>query len=354
HDGKTFDESADLAIAGRRLSPQRLAWAFRSMVPDGDSRAFGEFLQTHSPNSYNEAAVESLFRKADPDGVNLADRGYLASVHPLELWLVAYLSDHPEATLDEVLEASTGARQEVYRWLFNTSRKGAQDQRIRVLLEVESFLEISRAWKRLGYPFDNLVPSYGTAIGSSGDRPGALAELVGILVNDGVRLPNVRVTELDFARETPYATILRRGPPTGERVLSTQVAAVARAAMLDVVANGTAGRVKGAIQDLDGTPIPIGGKTGTGNNQHKQFGRDGRLISARTLNRTSTFVFFIGDRFFGVVVAYVPGEEAEAYRFTSALPVRILRLLAPDLAPLVVGSPPEAPAASSAGGGEPG
>jgi hypothetical protein len=49
-------------------------------------------------------------------------------------------------------------------------------------------------------------------------------------------------------------------------------------------------------------------------------------------------VFFIGDRFYGVITGFVPGEEAEGYRFTSALPVRILRLLAPDLRPLIVGS----------------
>jgi hypothetical protein len=33
------------------------------------------------------------------------------------------------------------------------------------------------------------VPSYATAIGSSADRPLALAELMGIIVNDGQRRP---------------------------------------------------------------------------------------------------------------------------------------------------------------------
>ena len=79
------------------------------------------------------------------------------------------------------LEASRSERQNVYGWLFKTRRKGAQDSRIRTLVELEAFLEIHKMWKRLGYPFDSLVPSYATALGSSADRPAALAELMGIL-----------------------------------------------------------------------------------------------------------------------------------------------------------------------------
>jgi hypothetical protein len=50
---------------------------------------------------------------------------------------------------------------------------------------MEAFVEIHTAWKRVGYPFGYLVPSFATAIGSSADRPAALAELVGIILNDG-------------------------------------------------------------------------------------------------------------------------------------------------------------------------
>lgn len=55
----------------------------------------------------------------------------------------------------------------------------------------------------MGYPFDHLVPSLATAIGSSGDRPAALSELVGIIQNDGVRLPTLRIDTLHFAANTP-------------------------------------------------------------------------------------------------------------------------------------------------------
>jgi hypothetical protein len=51
----------------------------------------------------------------------------------------------------------------------------------------------------------------------------------------------------------------------------------------------------------------------------------------QTTNRTATFVFYIGDRYYGVLLAYVPGRAAQTYRFTSVLPVSILKLLSPTV-----------------------
>ncbi|MHA0111315.1 hypothetical protein ACXYUI_29985, partial [Klebsiella pneumoniae] len=48
-----------------------------------------------------------------------------------------------------------------------------------------------------------------------------------------------------------------------------------------------------------------------------------------------TFVFYIGDRFFGTLTAYVPNAAASEYNFTSALPVQILKILAPKLMVLI-------------------
>jgi len=335
--GDAKDSILNSLVAGRRLTPQRLAWVFRSVLPEADEPGLELFVRTQEPNSdyLSERVVRDLYQRADVAGLSLADLGYLAGIHPLELWVARYLVEHPGAPRDSVLAASAAARQEVYRWLFSPRRRAAQDRSISVILEIEAFLEIQRAWRRLGYPFENLVPSYGTAIGSSGDRPGALAELVGIVLNDGIRRPTVLVDALRFGADTPFETALERQPADGVRVMSPQVAAVAQAALLDVVVNGTARFVQGAIRTPDGAPLPIGGKTGTGNNQFKVFAGGGRLVEARTINRTATFVFFLGDRHFGVVTAHVPGADAAAYTFTSALPVRVLSLLAPVLAPLV-------------------
>ena len=60
------------------------------------------------------------------------------------------------------------------------------------------------------------------------------------------------------------------------------------------------------------------------------------------LNRTATFVFFLGERHFGTITAYVPGPAAERFRFTSALPVSIVKLMAPLLEPVVRSSGTEA------------
>ena len=49
------------------------------------------------------------------------------------------------------------------------------------------------------------------------------------------------------------------------------------------------------------------------------------------MSRTGTFVFYIGNRYFGVCTAYVGGDKAGGYAFTSALPVTALKLLAPTL-----------------------
>jgi membrane peptidoglycan carboxypeptidase len=159
--------------------------------------------------------------------------------------------------------------------------------------------------------------------------------MVGIILNDGIRLRTYRVEELHFATDTPYETrMVREGQP-GERVTSSEVAQVLREAMTDVVQNGTARRVAGAFRAPDGSLLTVGGKTGTGDNRYRTFSPGGRLLESRSVNRTSTFVFFIGDRFYGVVTAYVPGEDADDYGFTSALPSQILRELAPMVEELV-------------------
>jgi hypothetical protein len=79
----------------------------------------------------------------------------------------------------------------------------------------------------------------------------------------------------------------------------------------------------------------LGGKTGTGDHRFETYNRQGLLIESRVVNRAATFVFLIGDRFFGTITAYVPGAGAARYDFTSALPVQILARLAPELLPIV-------------------
>jgi hypothetical protein len=228
-----------------------------------------------------------------------------------------------------VFEASAGARQDAYDWLFRTPRRAAQNRAIGIMLEADAFAAMHESWRRLGYPFPSLVPSYATAIGSSGDNPAALSALMGIILSGGVRYPPFRIDTVRFAAGTPYDTHLTRRPAAAERVLSTAVASLLRRELVGVVQHGTGRRLAGGVTLKNGQTLDIGGKTGTGDNRFET------TSSSRVINRTAAFTFFVGDRFFGTMVAYVPGAAAAGYEFTSALPVQIVKYLLPVLEPLL-------------------
>src|SRR5512139_1609998 len=349
HKALSAAQMADDVYARLGPNPSRFTAVFRYLEPEAKFDAYVKALQAHVPASasLSPKTLESLYQTYAPDAYSLTDLGYLAQIHPLELWVVKTLRAAPKTDLNTLYESGRGVRLEVYDWLFTTSRKNAQDSRIQSLLEVEAFEGLLRDWKRLGYPFDHLTPSYATAIGSSGDRPAALAELMGILVNDGVRMPMVRVTGLHFAAHTPYDTRLSHRPPKGERLIPVEVAQTVRRALAQVVESGTAVRLAGALKDAAGQPIVMGGKTGTGDNRFERYGKGGQLIDSRVVNRTATFVFYLGDRYFGTLTALVPGEEAGQFSFTSSLTAQILKTLLPQLQPHLGLQPPAPPKAAA-------
>jgi membrane peptidoglycan carboxypeptidase len=317
---------------------------FRSTRPQADFAAYAAFMGQHPAGAnLGSDRLQKLYDDYPIDRYSLSDRAYIAGVNPLELWLVGYRQANPHATRSAILEVSEPVRIESYAWLFRPSLKRAQDERIRIMLEEDAFARIQKRWARLGYPFDRLVPSLATAIGCSADRPGALAELVGIILNDGVKKPSVRFDSLQFGADTPYQTLLLHdGDKHSPQVLEPAIAHVVKETMMGVVEVGTAKRVKGAYVDAAGQPYAIGGKTGTGDQRYDEFGAGGKLISSRVMNRTGTFVFFIGDHFFGTITAHVAGEDAANYKFTSALSAQMLKALAPVLQPLINGTPAEA------------
>jgi hypothetical protein len=315
---------------------------FRSIYPQADFKTYAAFMQAHTLHEpIPEEKLEKLYKTYAADRYSLSDRAYLSGVNPMELWLLAYWQDRPQASHHELIDQSRFVRIESYAWLMRPSLKRAQDTRIRIMLEEDAFAHIQKRWARLGYPFDHLVPSYATAIGSSADRPGALAELVGIILANGRKYPVQRFESIEFGAGTPYQTLLKLSPDAQpQQVLDPAITHVMKAVMSEVVDNGTAKKVKGAYVDADGKPIPVGGKTGTGDQRYDEFGAGGHLVSSRVVNRTGTFAFYIGDRFFGAITAHVAGEEAADYAFTSALSAQMLRALAPIINPLVNGATP--------------
>ena len=321
-----------------RPTPIRMAAVHRYLLPHASQESFNTFVRSHLTGAKltEKLTDERLIRLYDsygPGSYDLPDQGFIAKVHPLDLWMMGYLLNHPDATFKDIVKASQFERQEVYSWLFKSKHKGARDGRIRTMLEIEAFLDIHQRWQKVGYPFDHLVPSLATAIGSSGDRPAALAELIGTILNDGVRMPTLRIDSLHFAAGTPYETKLINDPVVGKRVMPSEVATAMREALSQVVDAGTAKRVAGSFKLPDGRPLAMGGKTGTGDNRIEAIGSGGRILSSKSLNRTATFVFYIGDTHFGTLTAFVPGRSAEDFTFTSALPVQVLKGMAPILTP---------------------
>lgn len=328
----------DTFLDGMHPTAMRLAAVHRYLLPEADQDTFNRFVRAHlktakATEKLTDKRLDQLYDDYGPGHFNLPDQGFIAKVHPLDLWLIGYLLNHPDATFSDVVKASQFERQEVYSWLFKSRHQSARDSRIRTMLEIEAFLDIHQRWKAMGYPFDHLVPSLATAIGSSGDRPAALAELMGIIINDGIRVPAQRIDSLHFAAGTPYETRMVDDPDQGKRVMPSQVATALRGALSQVVDAGTAKRVAGSFTQADGTPLAMGGKTGTGDNPIEAFGAGGRVLSSKAINRTATFVFYIGDQHFGTLTAFVPGASAQNFKFTSALPVQVLKGMAPILMP---------------------
>lgn len=333
-----LDSAGRLAALGHKAGPyyKRLTVVFRSLRPNAGVEDLRNFLKHYiGKNLKLKQPLEKLYDAYGVDKFNLIDRGYLSHVHPLELWLATYLDRHPNASRSDVMTASAPLRQEVYGWLFKTRNPHRQDFRIRILVEQDAFKRMTGDWRRLGFPFEHLVPSLGTAIGSSGDRPDALAELMGIIVNNGIKQPTIDVHDLHFAKGTPYQTDLAAGREKPARLLSPEVASTVKNALTDVVEEGTGKRFVAAYHGPNGQPLVLGGKTGTGDNRFDSFSAGGGLIGSRVVDRTATFVFFLGNRFFGTITAYVPGKDAEQFHFTSALAVQILATLSPEIQPLL-------------------
>ncbi len=333
----------DLALTRGKRTPRGIALVLRSVKPHASFEEYSQSLARLLPQTtIGPEELQKVYHQAGAEHLSLQDRAYLSGVHPLELWLVAQLLEQPAATLKDLLAASAPAKHDAYQWLFKSRNLNRQNRRIRDVLERDAFAEVARCWQRLGYPFESVTPSYAAALGASGDRPAALAELMGIILNDGLRLPARRIQSLRFAADTPYETLVEPVADSGTRVMDATVAAALRAILVDAVAGGTARRAHESIAGPKGRPLVVGGKTGTGDHKRRIGETADAAVISRQISRSGTFVFFIGTRFFGTVTAYVTGEHAGNFAFTSSLATQLFRSLAPALEPLVLAPPASA------------
>jgi len=338
--GKTREQALALLLLGVRKSPPKIATVLRSVAPDESNAWFNEKMRAALKNTpaasvLDDEDLANLYAKYAIDRFNLNDRGYISSVHPLELWTLNYLREHPNATLSDIQNASSDVRLSTYSWLFKTRYHATQDRRIKRMVELRAYDTIGKSWQALGYPFATLTPSYAAAIGASGDRPAALAQLIGLIANDGNKVPTENLTQLDFAKDTPYETHFRRASVAPQQQLSPEIAGIVKGMLRDVVTGGTARRLAQGMTFPDGRTMEVYGKTGTGDQRFNVFAKGARLIESRKVNRSATFVFAIGDRFYGTLTAWVHEPYAAHYEFTSALSVQLLKSMAPALQPLL-------------------
>lgn len=341
YQGHKQDEVIRLFLGSKADSLRHLAILFYAWQQGDGEEDLAAWLAKNTGQPVEPRTVTSLIRSYSNPDLGIADYGYLVSRNSLELWSAGELARNPDLSWEELVERSTGIRQATNAWLFKPANRGAQNSRLRIKIERDAFARMTPHWQRLGFPFAHLVPSYATAIGTSGDRPAALADLMGIIVNDGIRRPNLVLRRLRFAAGTPYETVFEPSQDNQEPVMETAVARVLRKALREVVEGGTARRIAGAFKHENGSPAAVGGKTGTGDNRFSTFNRWGDVRSSRAVNRTATFTFFVDDRYYGVVTAFVGGREAAGYHYTSALPVSVLKLFAPALNARLAKSPPE-------------
>jgi hypothetical protein len=318
------------AVLGGYVSARRAAVLYYAWHGDADEGKLAAWLARHvAPGTLGAGvdatnAVRRLARAYSNPRLTLADYGYLLDMHPLEIWSAGQLLRNPDLSFDELLARAGEATTISSAWLFKTRNRKAQDRRVWRRIERDAFEHMTPYWRHMGFPFEQLVPSLTTALGSSADRPAALAELMGIILNDGLRRPSVVIEKLRFADGTPYHSGFRFQPQEPERVLQPAVARLLRDVLAQVVENGTARKVKAAISGPDGAPALIGGKTGTDSGESSY-----EVVAHGSQGRTASFAFYVGERYFGVITASVAGPSAADYRFTSELPLAVLRQLAP-------------------------
>ena len=113
-------------LDGMRPTPIRMAAVHRYLFPQADQESFNTFVRSHLKGAklqekLTDERLERLYLSYGPGSYDLPDQGFIAKVHPLDLWLIGYLLNHPDAKWSDIVKASQFERQEVYSCLLYTS-----------------------------------------------------------------------------------------------------------------------------------------------------------------------------------------------------------------------------------------
>lgn len=69
------------------------------------------------------------------------------------------------------------------------------------------------------------------------------------------------------------------------------MAATVRETLIGVVQEGTGRRLREAFVREDGSPVAVGGKTGTGDHRYYTYDRAGGQVTSRVVSRSATLMF---------------------------------------------------------------
>ena len=317
---------SDYVAMLRWLKPQASLAEIRAYIDDNLIKWRRPILK-----KIDEDDWERFYRQSAPDKYDLNGRGYVTEIHPMELWIADLRMHHPEVGRESAKKQVNEELDVFYSWLLERDSKRSQNNKIYTMLEEDAFEPIKAHWQRMGWPFDDMIPSLSTALGASADRPEAIAKMMGILARDGKSYPVRRVDAVNIGVDTPYEVRLKQGPLEPTQAIRPEVARAARNAIKQVVRAGTAVRIK----ELTEQPLfaELAGKTGTGDHKKKSTTRY-RTVVGEAVSRTGVFAFTYDDRYFGIMTVYVDGKQAADYEFTSAMAASVFKQMAPVLSDL--------------------
>src|SRR3546814_308246 len=112
---RQLDSDQILATLAERVrqTTASLAVTFRTLRPEAGIEEVAAFLRGSAVGQrLTDSEIQGLFDAYAIDRFPLNDRGYIAKIHPLELWLAAYLSQAPRSSFAEVVAAGAEARQD--------------------------------------------------------------------------------------------------------------------------------------------------------------------------------------------------------------------------------------------------
>jgi membrane peptidoglycan carboxypeptidase len=189
--GLPLEGSLDRLLgAARRHAPRSLAILYFAWHPHASPESLGVWLGRDAGRDTSLSAERLAKMDSGPQMGLLDYASLLLGRGAARVWTRRRPGPKPRHHARRADRAERGrAAGGVGVALPNAQPAGSGPEAQGALLEQDAFARMAPSWRRLGFPFAQLVPSYATAIGSSADRPAALAELMGTIMNNGEDLP---------------------------------------------------------------------------------------------------------------------------------------------------------------------